>query len=74
MTIPSRACAWLISAIQATTTAAAIQTAAAILLARVMETIHPDQAPVPGLVLVPMADRDLDQTAMTIITAASRRS
>jgi hypothetical protein len=78
MKIPSRACGPLINAIQATTMAA-ILTAADIPPAQATATIldldldlDPDQALVPGL--VPMADRDLDLTAMTIITAANRRS
>ena len=72
MTIPSRACALLISVIQAITTAAAIQTAAAaILLAQVMATIRPDQA----LVLALTAVRDLTAAAvMIIITVANRQS
>jgi hypothetical protein len=56
---------------------AAILTAADIPPAQATATIldldlDPDQALVPGL--VPMADRDLDLTAMTIITAANRQS
>ena len=74
MTIPSRACAPLISTIRATTMAV-IRIAAGILPVREMETIlDPDQAPVLDLVLAPMAVRGLDLTAMTIITAANRRS
>ena len=72
MTIPSRACAPLISTIRATIMAV-IQIAADIPPAQATGTIlDPDQVPV--LDLVPMAVRDLGLTAMTIITAANRRS
>jgi len=71
MTIPSRACAPLISVIQATTMAAVIQTAAGILPVLVMETIlaqDRDRALVQAL----MADLDLTAAAaMTIITVAN---
>jgi hypothetical protein len=70
MTIPSRACAPQISAIQVITMEAATQITAAIPLVRATETIlAPDQALVPAP--APMADLGL--TAMTIITAANRR-
>ena len=78
MTIPSRACASLISAIRATTMAAAIQTAAGILPVQATETILDlGQALVLDLDLVLTVVQDLDLTAaaaMTIITAANRRS
>jgi hypothetical protein len=49
-----------------------IQTAVDIPLDQVIMTIHPDQARALGPAQT--ADRDLDLTAMTIITVASRRS
>jgi hypothetical protein len=71
--IPSRACASLINAIQATTMAA-ILTAAGAPPVQATATI-PDRAPAP--VPDPALTADLDQTAaaaMTIITVANRRS
>ena len=75
MMIPSRACAHLISAIQANIMAAAIQTAAGISLVQVMETIRPDRALVRDQVPVLTADRDLGPTAaaVTIIIMAANR-
>jgi hypothetical protein len=73
MTIPSRACAHLISAIQAITTAAT-QTAEGIRPAQVTVTIHRDRALVPDLART--EDRDLGPTvaaATTTITGANRR-
>jgi hypothetical protein len=75
MTIPPRACALLISAIQVTTMAV-IRIAAGVPPARGMEII-PGQALVPDLAL--MAARDLvlvltAAAAMTIIMEAGRRS
>ena len=78
MTIPSRACALLISAIRATTMAVAIQIAAGILPGQAtMIILDPDQAPVPDRDLVPTAVQGQDQTVaaqMTIITVADRLS
>jgi len=73
MTIPSRACAHLISAIQGITTAAT-QTAEGIRPAQVTVTIHRDRALVPDLART--EDRDLAPTvaaATTTITGANRR-
>ena len=77
MTIPSRASAHLISAIQANTTAAAIRIAAGISPVQVMETIRPDRALARGQALVLTADRDLGPTAAAvtiIIMVANRRT
>ena len=74
MTIPSRACAPLISATLATTMAAAIQTAAAIPPVQGTATIL-DPDPDRVLVLALMADLDLDGgAAITIITVANLQS
>jgi len=73
MTIPSRACAHLISAIQAITTAAT-QTAEGIRPAQVTVTIHRDRALAPDL--APDLTEDLGPTVAavtTTITEANRR-
>ena len=73
MTIPLRACAPLISAIQANTTAAAIRIAAGISLGQVMETIRPDRDLDQVLVRTAVLDQTITLAVATIIIMAANR-